>query len=245
MTNDRTDSTGPETDAAQAALAAAARRAGFANAAGPVTGRTVLQAVGGVRGILEALVPGVVFVLLFSFSTLPIALGVSVGMAVLFVIARAIQRSPVSPAIGGLVATAASAGLALWTGRAEDNFVLGLLTNAGYGSALLVSVLVGWPLLGLAIGFLYGEGTAWRRNRRKFRAMQWLTLMWVALFAVRLAVQLPLFFSGQIELLGTFKLLMGLPLFAPLLVVSWLVVRAAFPAGPGSLDAGAGPAGQS
>jgi hypothetical protein len=245
MTNDRTDSTGPDTEPAQAALAAAARRAGFGNAGGPVTGRTVLQAVGGVRGILEALVPGVVFVLLFSFSTLPIALGVSVGMAVLFVIARAVQRSPVSPAVGGLVATAASAGLALWTGRAEDNFVLGLLTNAGYGSALLVSVLVGWPLLGLAIGFLYGEGTAWRRNRRKFRAMQWLTLMWVALFGLRLAVQLPLFFSGQIELLGTFKLLMGLPLFAPLLVVSWLVVRAAFPAGPGHHDAGAGPAGQS
>ncbi|MCU1571020.1 MAG: hypothetical protein JWR33_1761 [Naasia sp.] len=235
-------------EAVGAALAAAARRAGFGTVAdgAPVTGRTVLDSIGGVRGILEALVPGVLFVLLFSItSSLPLALGVSAGMAAVFVLLRVLQRSPVSPAVGGLVATLASAGLALFTGRAEDNFVLGLLTNAVYGGGLLVSVLVGWPLLGVAIGFLYGEGTAWRGSRRKFRAMQGLTLMWVALFALRLAVQAPLYFSGQTELLGTFKLIMGLPLFAPLLVLSLLIVRAAFPAGPGSREVGAGPAGQS
>jgi hypothetical protein len=241
------EDTAPD-EAMGAALAAAARRAGFGAVAdgAPVTGRSVLDSIGGIRGILEALLPGVLVVLLFSFtSSLPLALGVSVGMAGLFVLLRVLQRSPVSPAVGGLVATVASAALALFTGRAEDNFVIGLLTNAVYGGGLLLSVLVGWPLLGLAIGFLYGDGTAWRRNRRRFRAMQWLTLMWVALFALRLAVQAPLYFSGQIELLGTFKLVMGLPLFAPLLVLSWLIVRAAFPSGPGARDAGSGPAGQS
>ena len=34
--------------------------------------------------------------------------------------------------------------------------------------------------------------------------------------------------QGQIALLGGVKLAMGLPLFAPLLVVTWLVVRAAY-----------------
>ncbi|MCU1438430.1 MAG: hypothetical protein JWP66_1517 [Naasia sp.] len=230
------DARRPETEQVGAAMAAAARRAGFGALADgeAVTGRTVLDTVGGVRGILEALVPGVVFVALFATTdSLPIALGVSVGMSVLFVVLRAVQRSPVSPAIGGLVATVASAALAMFTGRAEDNFLLGIITNAAYGGGLLISVLVGWPLLGLAIGFLFGEGTAWRKDRRKFRAMQGLTLMWVVLFVLRLVVQVPLYASGEIELLGTFKLIMGLPLFAPLLVVSWLVVRAAFPEKPG------------
>jgi hypothetical protein len=94
---------------------------------------------------------------------------------------------------------------------------------------LLVSVLVGWPLIGVAVGFLYGEGTAWRKDRRKFVAMQALTLLWVGLFALRLAVQVPLYYAGQVELLGTFKLIMGIPLFAPLLVLSWFIVRGAFP----------------
>jgi len=219
------------TPGVQDAMAAAARRAGFDRADQAITTASLLGAMGGVRGILEALVPGVAFVVLFATtSSLPIALGVSVAIAVVFVVLRVAQRSPVSPAIGGLVATLASAALALLTGRAEDNFVFGLLQNAAYGGVLLVSVLVGWPLIGVAIGYLEGEGTAWRKDRRKFVAMQTLTLLWVALFALRLIVQVPLYYSGQAELLGTFKLIMGIPLFAPMLVVSWLIVRAAFPA---------------
>jgi hypothetical protein len=62
--------------------------------------------------------------------------------------------------------------------------------------------------------------------------MRWLTLVWVAMFAARLLVQLPLYFSGNVELLGTLRLLMGIPLYAPLLVLSWLVVRAVFPKAP-------------
>lgn len=216
-------------------LAEAARRAGFGQVAdgGAVTGRGILTAIGGVRGIAEALVPGLLFVVIYSITPdLPLALGVSVGSAVVFACIRLLQRSPITQALGGLIGAVASAGLALFTGRAEDNFVLGLVTNAAYGTGLLISVLIGWPLIGLAVGYLFGEGTAWRRDRRKFRAMQLLTLIWVALFYTRLAVQLPLYLSSQIELLGTLKLAMGLPLFAPLLVLSWLMARATFPTRP-------------
>jgi Protein of unknown function (DUF3159) len=211
------------------ALASAARRAGFDRAGGPVTARGVLATIGGVRGVIESLLPTLVFVVLFVLTNLPVALGVSVGVAAVFVLLRALQRSPVAPAVGGLLAAIASAVLSLITGRPEDNFVLGLIQNAAYGGVLLISVLVGWPLIGVAVGFLFGEGTAWRKDRRKFVAMQGLTLLWVGLFALRLAVQLPLYFTGQVELLGAFKLVMGLPLFAPLLVLSWFIVRAAFP----------------
>jgi hypothetical protein len=214
-------------------LAEAARRAGFGQVAdgGAVTG--------GIRGIAEALVPGLLFVVVYTITpVLPLALGISVGAAVVFAGIRLLQRSPVTQAVGGLLGALASAGLALFTGRAEDNFVLGLITNAAYGGGLLISVLVGWPLIGLAVGYLFGEGTAWRRDRRKFRAMQALTLIWVALFAARLAVQLPLYLAGEVELLGTLKLAMGLPLFAPLLVLSWLLARAAFAPAEKSSDAG-------
>lgn len=225
MTADRED----RAPGVEDAFASVARRAGLDRAAGPVTRHAVLDAIGGVRGVIEALVPGVAFVVLFALTNLPIALGVSVGVAAVFVALRALQKSPVAPAVGGLLAAVVSAVLALITGRPEDNFVLGLLQNAAYGGVLLVSVLVGWPLLGLAVGFLLGEGTAWRKDRRKFVAMQALTLLWVALFALRLIVQVPLYYAGQVELLATFKLVMGIPLFAPLLVLSWLIVRAAFP----------------
>lgn len=217
------------------AIAGAARRGGLALVADGRTpgGRDLLRAMGGVRGIAEAVLPGLAFLVLFAFTrSLPLSLGVSVGVAVVFTLVRVVRRSAPTQAIAGLLGAVASAALALLTGRGEDNFLLGLITNGAYGAAMLVSLLVGWPLLGLAIGFLMGDGTAWRRERSKLRAMQWLTLCWLALFVARLAVQLPLYLSADladnVELLAAAKLLMGIPLYVPLLLLTWLVTRSVY-----------------
>lgn len=212
------------------ALGGAARKAGIDPTQEASTGHVVWHAMGGWRGVLESVLPGLAFVVLFTFTTnLFLSLAVSVGIAALFTIVRLIQRSTLSAALGGLIATAAAAGLALWTGRGEDNFVPGLITNAVYGTAFLISAIIGWSLIGLAVGFLTNEGTAWRRDRRKRRVFFWLAIAWAALFFARLAVQLPLYLAGDVTTLGTLKLIMGLPLFAPLIAVTWLTVRALYP----------------
>jgi len=193
--------------------------------------------MGGWRGILESILPSLVFLVTYTVTIDPgtgsgnlwLSLGLSVGLALVFTIVRLATRGPAGAAIGGLVATAAAAALALWTGRGEDNFILGFVTNTVYGGALLISALIGWSLIGLAAGFLMGEGTAWRADARKRRTFFWLAIAWAGLFAARLAVQLPLYFAGDVPTLGTLKLLMGLPLFAPLVAVTWLAVRALYP----------------
>lgn len=222
-----------------AALGGAARKAGLDPAKGASTHTVVWSAMGGWRGIVESVVPSLAFVVLFTLRPQPLILplGVSVGLAALFTIVRLLQKSPPSAALGGLIAAVAAAGLALWTGRGEDNFVPGLITNAVYGSAILVSALIGWSVIGLAAGFLMGEGTAWRADRRKRRAFFWLGIAWSALFFARLAVQFPLYLSGDVTALGTLKLVMGLPLFAPLIAVTWLVVRALYPRASSREDA--------
>ena len=212
------------------ALGGAARKAGMDPAVEASTGHVVWHAMGGWRGVLESVLPGLAFVLMFTFTRdLLLSLIVSVGLAAVFTVVRLIQRSPLTAAIGGLVAAAAAAALALWTGRGEDNFVPGLITNAVYGSAFLISAIVGWSLIGLAVGFLMNEGTQWRADRRKRRVFFWLAIAWAALFFARLGVQLPLYFAGDVTTLGTLKLVMGLPLFAPLVAVTWLAVRALYP----------------
>lgn len=219
-----------------AALGGAARRAGLDPAESANTHKVVWSAIGGWRGILESVLPSLAFVILFTISPEPLilALGVSVGLAAVFTVVRLLQKSPPSAALGGLIAAAAAAALALWTGRGQDNFVPGLITNAAYGTVILVSALIGWSLIGIAVGFLMGEGTAWRADRRKRRAFFWLGIAWAALFFARLAVQLPLYLTEQVTALGTLKLIMGLPLFAPLIAVTWLVVRALYPRASGS-----------
>jgi hypothetical protein len=217
-----------------AALGGAARKAGLDPSESASTQKVVWSAMGGWRGILESVLPSLAFVVLFTLRPEPLLLplGVSVGLAAIFTIVRLVQKSPPSAALGGLIAAVAAAGLALWTGRGEDNFVPGLITNAVYGSVILVSALVGWSLIGVAAGFLMGEGTAWRNDRRKRRAFLWLGVAWAALFFARLAVQFPLYLAGDVTALGTLKLVMGLPLFAPLIAVTWLVVRALYPRAP-------------
>ncbi|RXZ69602.1 DUF3159 domain-containing protein [Agromyces albus] len=212
-------------------VAAAAERSGLGLARGEtLTGRDLIGALGGLRGLAEAILPGLVFLVVYTLTReLVPSLAASLGLAVVFTIVRLARRSSPTQAIAGLVAVGASAALALWTGRAEDNYVLGFYTNAAYGLALLISLLVGWPLLGLIVGFLMGDGTAWRSDRRKLRAMQLLTLIWLGLFTARLVVQVPFYFAGNVEALGATRLLMGVPLYALVLVFSWLVVRVVYP----------------
>lgn len=204
-----------------------------------LTARDLLTAVGGVRGILEALLPGLVFLVTYSVLTsivgwdpqaaLVPALAASVGLAVVFTIVRIATKGQPTQAIAGLIGVLASAALALWTGNARDNYVLGFFTNVAYAVALLISLLVRWPALGLIVGFLMGDGVAWRDDRRKYRAAQFLTLVWIGLFVARLVVQVPLYLVDNVEALGVTRLLMGVPLYALLLVFTWLVVRAVYP----------------
>ncbi|TFV98909.1 DUF3159 domain-containing protein [Orlajensenia leifsoniae] len=215
-----------------AQLAGAAEKAGLGQIARDETlsSGDILKALGGIRGLAEAILPGLVFLIVYTFAQdLVLALVTSVGLAAVFTVIRLATRTPVTQAFAGLIAVAASAALALWTGRGQDNFVLGLITNAAYVIALLTSLLVKWPLLGLAVGFLMGDGLAWKTDKRKYRAMVLITVCWLALFGLRLVVQLPLFFAGNVEALGVTKLLMGVPLYAILLVVSWLIVRTVYP----------------
>jgi hypothetical protein len=220
-----------------AALGEAAKRAGLDPSENAGTGHVVWRSMGGWRGILESVLPSLVFVVTFTLTydratqtgNLWLSLGLSVGLAAVFTLIRIATKSPPAAAIGGLVATAGAAALALLTGRGQDNFILGFVTNGAYGTAFLVSALIGWPLIGLAVGFLMNEGTRWRADRRKRRVFFWLSIAWAGLFAFRLAVQLPLYFAGDVTALGTLKLIMGLPLFAPLVAVTWLAVRALYP----------------
>jgi len=232
MTDDRGDSQTPPTFSE--ALSAAAQKSGF----GQVTpGETptagaLLGAMGGVRGIVESLLPGFVFVFVYAITqeTLPSVL-IPAGIAVLFVLVRVVTRTPVVPALVGLLGIAVSAALAIFSGDAKENFVLGFWLNGGYVVALLISLFARWPVIGIIVGLLRGEGSAWRDDKAKYRVAFVTTVLWTGLFAARLAVQVPLYYADQTQLLGGAKLIMGLPLYAATLWVTWLLVRAVYAKG--------------
>jgi hypothetical protein len=210
-------------------LSAAARQSGLGQLApgeAPTAG-AMLGALGGVRGLVESVLPGFAFLLLFTLTgNLAISVLVPVGIAVVFVLARAITRSPVAPAIAGLIGIALTATLSLVTNRAENNFLPGIIINVGMLVVLVTSIAMRWPLLGVVIGLLMGEESDWRSDKVKRRAYTLATWIWVIPSAIRVAIQVPLYIAGRADLLAATKLLTGIPLYIGALYVTWLLVRA-------------------
>lgn len=198
---------------------------------------SALDAVGGVRGIVESIAPGLLFVVVYLVAgqQLVPALVAASAAALVAVVARLVQRTPVTQALSGVVGVGIGVFWAWRTGQAEDYFAYGLWTNVAYLVGTLTSIVVGWPVVGLLVGMFDKDGpvtggswsvvTAWRSDPVLRRVYALATWPWVAVFALRLAVQVPLYLSSEVAWLGTAKLVMGVPLFAVALWVSWLLVR--------------------
>ena len=222
-----------------AGMASAARRSGLGGVADgePLTGHALLASMGGVRGIGEAVLPGLVFLTVYTFTRdLVVSLIAPVVLGLVLAGIRLAQKQSAVQALGGLVGIAVCAVLALISGRAQDYYVPGFWIDAAYLVGFVISAVVGWPIIGLAVGFLMGDGVAWRHDRSKRRVLVWATLAWAGLFALRLIVQLPLYLAGNVDALGATRLIMGVPLYGLLLVLTWLMVRSIYPR-PASVDA--------
>lgn len=186
----------------------------------------LLAAAGGMRGIAESVLPGLVFLVVFTLSrNLTWSLAGSVLVALAFVVARLVQRTPLTQALAGVAGVAISAVLAMTTGKAENYYLWGFLTNAVYIVVMAVSIAIRWPVLGLLFGYARNEGVRWRVDPERLRAYRVATWILVAVMAARLAVQLPLYLAGAVNALGAMRLLMGVPLYALGLWLAWLVSR--------------------
>lgn len=218
------------------ALREAARaRTGIASAAGEEF--SLSEAVGGPRGVVEALLPGLLFVSWFTLTRdLGSSLVASLAAAGALVLARVAMRSNPTQAVAGLVGVGICAWAASRTGNAVDFYAPGFLVNLGYAVVSALSTIrfprvgpvPGWgpyPVIGLLLGPLTGEGLSWRHDPRRLRAYRQVTWLWVAMFVLRLVVQVPLYFAGAVGALGAARLAMGVPLFALTAWLTWVVLR--------------------
>jgi Protein of unknown function (DUF3159) len=185
------------------------------------------EAVGGVLGIAESVLPSAAFVATYTATgqqTRP-ALIAAVAVGAFFASARLVRRQPARFALAGLVGIAISAYVVTRTGRAKDFFLPGLLANAGYALTYAISIAVRWPLLGVIIAIASNRGMQWRQDPARVRAYSRASWIWVGLFSLRLAVQLPLYLTGAIVALGVTRVAMGVPLFVVGIWLSWLILR--------------------
>lgn len=201
--------------------------------------RLILErALGGWRGMIDSALPTIVFISVFVLMdrALRPALIAAVVVGVLLAGYRLVRRQPVQQVLTGFLGLAIAAGFSAVTGQAENFFLPGLITNVAYGTAFVVSILVRWPLLGVAMGYLTGEGTTWRKDvglMRTYAAASWI---WVAVFFGRLAVQVPLYLGGSVEALGVARVVMGWPLFLAGAYLTYRVLAPVYRSKRGNAD---------
>jgi hypothetical protein len=186
----------------------------------------VLSAFGGKKGLIDSGVPSIVFLVVFNIAhELKTALIASLIVSAVLTIIRLAMRDTLQHAISGFVGSLICAWFANRTGNASDLYIPKLLTNLAYGSAYLIANLSGWPILGLLLGPILGENLLWRNNPERKRAYLRASWLWVGLFFTRIAVQYPIYRSGNVNLLGTVNLAMGYPLFIATGYGSWLILK--------------------
>lgn len=158
--------------------------------------------------------------------TLLMALIVGLVLGVVWAVIRLATRKGLRKALYGLAGMVLLIVLVNATGGLAQSFYPPLIyLNAIYPLAFLTANLVGWPLVGVVAGLISGSGGAWRRDPRRLRAYRVAGWLWLGFFAVKTAVQLPLYLTSSWVGLGIAKTLLGWPLWIVTTIVTVVVVR--------------------
>ncbi len=189
------------------------------------------HALGGWGALLDIGLPWIAFLVVYAVSDhdLTLALGVAVGVAAAVAVLRLWRKQPLRNVVGGFIGVLISAYVAKASGKAENVYLPGLLTNAAYGLLYLITVLIRWPLFGVIYGILTQTGTAWRKDPDMMRGFSRATLVFVGLFSLRLVVQVPLYLTEQLNALGIAKVALGLPCYALAVWLAYIILRASLP----------------
>lgn len=186
---------------------------------------TIMAAFGGKKGLFDSSIPSLVFLIIYNLrDSLQEALLSAILSGVVITVLRLSQRVTVQHALGGFFGLLISAAIAWKTGSAEGFFLTKIGINAFYMTVYAIGNLAGYPILGLVLGPLLGENLHWREVPARKRAYINVGWLWVGLFALRLAIQVPML-GKDVNALGIVNLVMGVPLFLVTGFLSWLILK--------------------
>ena len=178
------------------------------------------RSLGGARGMLESALPFVAFTIAWVIGReLYPAIGAALGTALLLALIRILQRQSIKYVAQAVFPTAIAVLIATRTGRAQDVFLPGILYNGALAVISILTVIIRRPLVGYIIGAAVGDPIGWAKDRGLVRMTSKLTLVLAVPYVTRFVIQLPLFLSGQVVLLGVAKVVLGWPLLIAALTV--------------------------
>ncbi|WP_326700359.1 DUF3159 domain-containing protein [Streptomyces sp. NBC_01754] len=196
-----------------------------------VTEAALFEAFGGVRGMVETVLPGLLFVTMYTINpNLHVSAIAALAMSLLLVAVRLVRRDTVKHAFSGVFGVAFGVVFATMTGNAKAFYLPGMLYTLGLALAYLITTLAGMPLIGLILGPVFKENLSWRtRNPGRKKAYAKASYAWGLILLAKCAILFPLYLWADTTQLGWVLVSLKIPPFLLAVYLTWVFLAKAPP----------------
>ncbi|ALV52629.1 DUF3159 domain-containing protein [Streptomyces althioticus] len=196
-----------------------------------VTEAALFEAFGGVRGMVETVLPGLLFVSIYTVNkNLHMSALAALGVALVMVVVRLVRRDTVKHAFSGVFGVGFGVVFAMMTGNAKDFYLPGMLYTLGLAVAYIVTAMAGVPLIGLMLGPVFKENLSWRtRNPGRKKAYTKASWAWGLILLAKCAILFPLYWWADTTQLGWVLVALKIPPFLLAVYLTWVFLAKAPP----------------
>ncbi|MGP8298586.1 DUF3159 domain-containing protein [Streptomyces inhibens] len=194
-----------------------------------VTEAALFEAFGGVRGMVETVLPGLLFVTIFTINKdLHISAIAALAVSLVLAAVRLVRKDTVKHAFSGVFGVAFGVVFAMMTGNAKDFYLPGMLYTLGLAVAYIVTTLAGVPLIGLILGPVFKENLSWRtRNPGRKKAYAKASWAWGLILLAKCAILFPLYWWADTTQLGWVLIALKIPPFLLAVYLTWVFLAKA------------------
>ncbi|CAL9412622.1 DUF3159 domain-containing protein [Streptomyces sp. Tu 3180] len=196
-----------------------------------VTEAALFEAFGGVRGMVETVLPGLLFVSIYTVNKdLHMSAIAALAVSLVMVVVRLVMKDTVKHAFSGVFGVAFGVVFAMMTGNAKDFYLPGMLYTLGLALAYIVTAMAGVPLIGLMLGPVFRENLSWRtRNPGRKKAYTKASWAWGLILLGKSAILFPLYWWADTTQLGWVLVTLKIPPFLLAVYLTWVFLAKAPP----------------
>ncbi|WP_415949202.1 DUF3159 domain-containing protein [Streptomyces sp. KLOTTS4A1] len=196
-----------------------------------VTEAALFEAFGGLRGMIETVLPGLLFVTIYTINKdLHLSAIAALGVSLLLLVARFARRGTIKHAFSGVFGVAFGVVFAMMTGNAKDFYLPGMLYTLGLALAYIITTLCGVPLIGLILGPVFKENLSWRtRNPGRKKAYAKASWAWGLILLGKCAVLFPMYWWADTTKFGWVLVALKIPPFLLAVYLTWVFLAKAPP----------------
>ncbi|MFW6281039.1 MAG: DUF3159 domain-containing protein [Halanaerobium sp.] len=170
----------------------------------------------------DAILPPLVYAVINSIFGLIPAVILAVFTALFNFSRRIIKKENWKYSLGGLVGVIFASSLAYLSNNASSYFIPALTSSSLFLLTAVITLLTGKPLAAWASHLSRGWPLEWFWRDDVKPAYREVTIFWAVYFALRLTIQINLFFSDAVLNLAWVNIILGWPAITVVLVISYI-----------------------